>query len=137
MQVAPGGHAGTHWQLAVVALHAWPVGHRRPVPHEGPVPQGLGMAVPHATASGDGAVAQVSVHTHAPDVQLCVDEHTVPQRPQLLRSVAVLTHVEPQSVRPVGHTQRPAEHEVPEGQRLPHAPQLFASVEVFTQAEPQ
>lgn len=92
------------------------------------------MAMPHAMVSADGALEQVSVHTQAPAVQLWVDVHAREQPPQLLRSVAVLTHIPPQKVSPVGHTQRPAEHEVPVGQRFPHAPQLLESVAVLTQA---
>ncbi len=97
------------------------------------MPQGLGIAVPQATVSGDGALEQVRVHTHAPAVQVCVVVQTREHPPQLLRSVAVLTQAPPQNVSPAGHTQRPAEQVVPDGQRFPQAPQLFESVAVLTQ----
>jgi hypothetical protein len=134
LHVAAAGHAGTQRQVLLIASQAWPAGQRRPVPQEAPTPQGLGIAAPHATASADGALAQVSVHTQAPAVQLCVAAHTVAQLPQWLRSVAVLTHVVPQSVRPAGHAQRPAAQVVPAGQRVPQAPQLLESVAVLTHA---
>ncbi len=135
--MADAGHEGTQRHALMAASQACPVGQRRPTPHEAPAPQGLGMVVPHVTPSGDGALAQVSEHTHAPAVQLCVEVQTVLHAPQLLRSVAVLTHVVPQRVRPVGHAQRPAVQVVPAGQRVPQAPQLFESVAVFTQVVPQ
>ena len=134
MHVADEGHDDTQRQLLVVASHAWPVGQRRPVPHDAPDPQGFGIIVPQVTASGDGALAQVSEHAQAPATQLCAEEHAVPQPPQLPRSVAVLTHAPLHSVRPLGHTQRPPAHVVLEGQRLPQAPQLALSLAVSTHA---
>jgi hypothetical protein len=137
LHVADAGHEGTQRHALMAASQACPVGHRRPVPHDAPAPQGLGMVVPQVTPSGDGALAQVSEHTHAPAVQLCVEVQTVPQAPQLVVSLAVSTHTPLHEVVPEGHRQRPVEHDVPAGQRVPQAPQLFESVAVFTQVVPQ
>jgi hypothetical protein len=49
----------------------------------------------------------------------------------------VLTHVEPQSIVPLGHVQLPAEHTFPPLQATPQPPQLLLSVCVFTHAPPQ
>lgn len=38
------------------------------------------------------------------------------------------TQLPPQSVLPLGHTQRPALHSLPAPQLMPHPPQFFASV---------
>lgn len=95
------------------------------------------MAVPQATVPTGGAVEQVRVQAQVPDWQVCGATHARPQVPQLLLSVAVVTHRPAQSVWPVGQTQRPPEQVVPAGQRLPHIPQLLASVDVLMQRSTQ
>ena len=70
--------------------------------------------------------------------QACPGAHTVPQVPQLLRSLLVLAGRPAQTcmggvVVKVVHA--PSMQEVPEGQVTPREPQLFGSVKVATQVE--
>jgi hypothetical protein len=51
-------------------------------------------------------------------------EQELPQAPQLVELVWVLTQELPHQVCPVGHTQEPLEQERPPEQELPQAPQL-------------
>ena len=72
-------------------------------------------------------------HAQPPLTQVVPDGQTLPQAPQLLLSVVVVTQRPAQSVWPEGHWQRPAEHTWPVGHTIPQAPQLTASVEGLTQ----
>ena len=45
----------------------------------------------------------------------------------------MLTHVDPQSVAPIGHAHTPEAHTCPEAHARPHAPQFDVSVCVLTQ----
>lgn len=58
---------------------------------------------------------------------------TIPQAPQLLLSLVVLTQRPPQSVCPETQPQRPAVHTWPVRQTIPQAPQLDASLDGMTQ----
>jgi hypothetical protein len=61
-------------------------------------------------------------------VQVAPVEHTVPQLPQLVLLVCVLTHCPLQSVVPVGHAQAPVMQLCPAAQAVPHEPQFAGSV---------
>ncbi len=65
-----------------------------------------------------------------------MDEHLVPQAPQLALLVLVSTHTPPQSLRPVGQEQEPLEQIFPPEHLVPQAPQLLESLLVLTQAPP-
>ena len=75
----------------------------------------------------------VWLHWHAPPEHVALLPHTLPQLPQLVRSVAVLTQLPPQSVCPVGHPQRPPAHITPGAHWLPQVPQLLVSLARLTQ----
>ena len=130
-QATPERHVGTHTQRRSVASQLCPVGHSRPVPHEGCAGQRLGMSVPQATAVGSAVHA--GTHVQTPFTQAVPVPQRTPQPPQLASSLPVRTHVDPQSVKPVGHAQRPPTQVVPLGHAALQAPQLFASVCAFTQ----
>ncbi len=72
-----------------------------------------------------------------PAMHDCPVGQTFPQRPQLVRSVAVATQRPLHTVCAVGHWHTPATHDCPVAQTFPHAPQLAALVARFTQTEPQ
>jgi hypothetical protein len=57
----------------------------------------------------------------------------LPQAPQLLLSVEVATQRPAQSVVPLGHWHRPAEHTCPPVHTIPQAPQLLGSELTSTQ----
>ena len=62
----------------------------------------------------------------------------MPQAPQFVVSLLLLTHVAPHSAKPeVGQAQVPLRQVVPAGHTVPQAPQLPLSVQVSTQATPQ
>ncbi len=85
MHIASGGHEATHRHERVAASHAWPAGQRRPTPQAAPTPHGCSIVTPHATASLDGALVQVSVQAQRPAVQVSAPAHARPQAPQLAR----------------------------------------------------
>jgi hypothetical protein len=81
------------------------------------------------------------VRVHVPLEQTLPPVHTVPQPPQLLLSVCLLTQLLPQRARPVPQlavqtplTQAMLPPAGAVGQMLAHVPQLLASFEVLTQA---
>jgi hypothetical protein len=72
---------------------------------------------------------------HAPFVHAWPPEQRLPQEPQLVASVSVLTQLLPHCVSPTAHV---AEHVLceqssPPVQALPHAPQFAPSETTFTQ----
>lgn len=80
----------------------------------------------------------VAVQAQAPPEQAGVaPAQALPQVPQLAASVAVSTHVAPQTTWPPGQAHDPAWQVVPPVQALPQAPQLAALVCRSTQAPPQ
>lgn len=96
------------------------------------------IAAPHGVSSGFAQICR-----QAPITQLCVPGHTVPQAPQLRRSVCVFTQrpgdiaVAPQTTEPAAHVppQTPAAQvAVPPlgaAHARPHAPQLLTVVLVL------
>ena len=104
--------------------HIWPLAHGG---QTGP-PQSTSVSLPFLTPSEHVGA------WHAPPLQTPL-EQTLPQLPQFLGSVLVLTQVPLQLVCPAGQTtiQTPLEQISPLGQALPHKPQLLLSVCRFVQ----
>ncbi len=76
---------------------------------------------------------------HAPDEQVDVGGHAMPQPPQLLLSLAMSTQA-PLQLRWFGGqfvTHVPAAHTCPPTQALPQRPQFVGSLNVSTQRSPQ
>lgn len=67
-------------------------------------------------------------HLHAELVQSWSKRQVLPQPPQLLASMLVLTQRSPHGVSPVGHLQSPPLQTNPGEHALPHAPQLATSL---------
>lgn len=99
------------------------------------------VSQPLATLPSQLAKPGLQAKPHTPFVQPGVAlgraGQAVPQPPQLVGSVCVLTQTPEQLVWPVGQTQFPPTQARPAGQMLPHVPQLLALVCVLTQAPPQ
>lgn len=86
----------------------------------------------------DGPLVQAE---HVPPVQVPFVQvwpfvQVVPQAPQFVMLVWVLTHAVPHKVCPAGHAQAPALQVWPVPQVLPHVPQLLPLVCVLTHAVP-
>jgi hypothetical protein len=88
----------------------------------------LAQVVPVAQA----APFPLSEETHAPDEHVWPLGQAMPQAPQLLGLVDVLTQAEPHTVEPVGQLHCPDVHMPPDLQATPQAPQLLGSLVVLT-----
>lgn len=109
---------------------------RRPPQARPQAPQ-LFLSVARFTHCDPHAVVPVGHEvTHRPVPQTVPVGHTVPHAPQFVGSLAVSVQLDPQSVRPSGHTQIDALHTRPPLQPRPQVPQLFGSVRRSTQSTP-
>lgn len=79
--------------------------------------------VEQSTVGGEQVVVQELAEHRVPPPQ------TLPQVPQLLLSLAVLTQVPEHDTWPVGHLQSPATQNCPPEHARPHAPQLLLSAD--------
>lgn len=125
-QRTPGGQSGMHTHRRVIGSQSEPAAHRVPRPQAGPPGHALGTSIPHSTRLG--SVVQWGTHEHDPPVQEESAGHALPQAPQWLFSLWVLTQRSPQRVPVPGQVQTPAVQVVSAGQRLSQAPQWLRLV---------
>ena len=135
--VSPEGHAH------VPLLHATPPVHI--VPHEPQLRLSVDVSTHELKLLPKKLVVQevrpllqttlpASPVAHVPPEQTALPPQRLPQEPQLLLSVCVLTQALPHCVSPAPHEQLPLLHVAPMAHWCPQLPQLSESVFVSTHA---